>query len=69
MIRVELRIDEILKEKDKSLYWLWKKSGMSYANLSKLVKNENTLINFTTIERLCEALEVKPGDLFRYYEF
>ena len=62
---LKMRIDQILKEQNKSKYWLFKKlEPMSYQNFNKIYTNSTSSIKFETIERLSKALEVPVGDLF-----
>lgn len=63
---IKLRIDQILKEKKKSKYWLFKKlEPMSYQNFNKIYTNSTSSIKFETIEKLSKALDVPIGELFR----
>ncbi len=64
---LRLRIDQILKEKNKSKYWLFKKlEPMSYQNFNNIYSNKTSSIKFDTLEKLSKALEVPVGDLFIY---
>ena len=62
---IELRVLEILTERQLTKYWLQKHSGISYQNISKMVNNETTSIHFENIEKLCRALECTPNDIFK----
>lgn len=64
---MKLRILELLKEKGKSKYWLYKKLGLSYQNFNKLVNNETNAIKFENLKALCDILECSPNDLFEEY--
>ena len=62
---LRLRIDEILKEKGKSKYWLYKKlTPMSYQNFNNIYSNTTSGIKFETLERIADALEVSYDELF-----
>ncbi len=66
---MKLRILEILKEKNKTKYWLYIQLGLSYQNFNRLVNNETCAIKFENLKMLCEILECTPNDLFEdYYE-
>ena len=66
---MHFRIDEILKEKGKTRYWLYIQLGLSYQNFKRLVENETTSIKFENLRALCDILECTPNDLFEeYYE-
>lgn len=62
---IELRVLEILTERQLTKYWLQKHSGISYQNISKMVNNETTSIHFENIEKLCRALECTPNNIFK----
>lgn len=40
--------------------------GITPANLSILKTNKAKAIRFSTLERICEALECQPGDILEY---
>lgn len=61
---VYLRIDEILKEKNKSKYWLVKNMEANYKTVSNMINKETISIHFDTIDKLCILLNCNPGDLF-----
>ena len=62
-----LRILEILKEKNKTKYWLYIQLGLSYQNFNKMVNNETNGIKFENLKALCDILECTPNDLFVEY--
>ena len=49
---MRFRIEEILKEKGKSKYWLFMQLGLSYQNLNKIINNQTTGIKFVTLQSL-----------------
>lgn len=59
-----LNIRKLLDEKGKSQYWLSKQTGISQNNISKIYNGETVNIRLDTINKLCNALECDPGDLF-----
>lgn len=64
---MRLRIDEILKEKGKSKYWLYIQLGLSYQNFNRVVNNQTSGIKFDNLKALCDILECTPNDLFYEY--
>lgn len=60
---IHLRIEEELKSKGKSLYWLINQTGRSYQSLRNLTKNDLSSIHFDTLELLCRVFNCTPGDL------
>ncbi len=64
---MRLRILEILKEKQKSKYWLYMQLGLSYQNFNNLVCNRTKSIKFENLKALCDILDCTPNDLFTEY--
>lgn len=62
---VRLNVLELLQQKGKTKYWLYKQLGMSYQNFSKMVNNETQSIKLERIETLCMILDCTPNDLFQ----
>ena len=60
---VYLRVNEILKEKNKTKYWFINNMGGSYQSLSKLLDNETISIRFDTLDRICEVLDCEISDI------
>ena len=66
---MHFRIDEILKEKGKTRYWLYIQLGLSYQNFKKIVENETSAIKFENLKAICDILKCTPNDLFvEYYK-
>ena len=61
---LKLDIERLLKEKGKTKYWLWKKTNLTYTNFDNLIKNRTKSIRYTNLEKICDALECTPNDLF-----
>ena len=64
---MHLRINEILKEKGKTKYWLYNQMGLSYQNFNKIVNNQTSGIKFENLKSPCDILECTPNDLFTEY--
>lgn len=60
---VRVRIDEILKRRGKSRYWLAKVTELTPLTISKLAKGKTSGIEFSTLEVICHALDCKASDL------
>jgi putative transcriptional regulator len=56
---------ELAKQKMK-LTELSERVGISIQNLSVLKTGKAKAIRFSTLEKLCEALDCTPGDLIEY---
>jgi putative transcriptional regulator len=63
MSTIRIRIDELLKEHERTFYWLAKETGVSHTTLWRLKKDRAQGITFNTLERVCTALACQPGDV------
>ena len=57
------KLFEILKQKGLNKAWL-RKNGFSANNVDWLVKNKD--IKMSTIDKLCNLLDVEPSDILTY---
>ena len=64
MIRIDL--DVMLAKRKMRLNTLAEKVGITIANLSNLKTGKAKAVRFSTLEKICEALECQPGDLLIY---
>ena len=62
-MKIEMQIDKILEERQRSFYWLAKQTGISHTTLWRLKKGKALGINFITLEKICLTLECQPGDI------
>ncbi len=60
---IRIGIDELLKEQERSFYWLAKATGISHTTLWRLKKGKAFGINLDTLEKMCRALACEPGDI------
>ena len=63
---IEINLDLILVKRKMSLTELSNKIGITIANLSILKQGHARAIRFSTLEKICEALDCQPGDLLSY---
>ena len=62
---IEIGVDELLAERERTFYWLAKDTGISHTTLWRLKKGKALGINFDTLEKICRALQCQPGDILR----
>lgn len=60
---VNFNIEELLKNKGKTKYWLCKNMNITTRNLNRIINGETTSISFKYIEDLCNFLDCKIEDL------
>ncbi|MGH9822095.1 MAG: helix-turn-helix domain-containing protein [Blastocatellia bacterium] len=58
-----LRLEELLAERGRSLYWLAKESGLSHTSLFRLRHGQAAQVRLDLIDRLCATLGCSPTDL------
>jgi putative transcriptional regulator len=63
---VRLRVSELLKERGMTAADLAKKAGLNHNTALALVRDAYDRIGKDTIAKVCDALEVTPGELFDY---
>lgn len=66
--RIEVHLDRLLTERGMTLAELASRVGVTNVNLSILKNGRARAIRFTTLTRICEALDCQPGDLLTYAE-
>ena len=62
---IRIRIDELLKQHERSFNWLAKETGVSHTTLWRLKKDKAQGITFNTLEAICRTLKCQPGDVLR----
>lgn len=61
-----INLDVIMAKRKMSLNELSAKTGLSPTNLSILKNNKAKAIRFSTLEKICKALECQPKDILEY---
>ncbi|HEX6187552.1 MAG TPA: helix-turn-helix transcriptional regulator [Pyrinomonadaceae bacterium] len=64
---VTLRLDDLLG--DRSYYWLAQETGIAYSTIRRLASPKSERIYYTTLDKLCDALECTPGDCWQGSQF
>ncbi|MTI60165.1 MAG: helix-turn-helix transcriptional regulator [Firmicutes bacterium] len=55
---IRLKIKDLLNKKNKSTYWLTKKTSLTSPAIYKIVKGNTEGIQFNTLEEIMQALEI-----------
>lgn len=61
---MKINIDEILKQRNQSRYWLAKETGITYPNITNLCNGKTSSIKFEMIDKICRVLQCTPNDIF-----
>jgi putative transcriptional regulator len=64
---ITIHLDKLLAERGMTLTELSERVGVSVVNLSILKNGHARAIRFSTLTRLCEALDCQPGDLLSHH--
>ena len=65
---IVVNLDVMIAKRKISSYELANEIGITPANLSILKNNKGKAIRFSTLEKICEVLKCKPGDILDYKE-
>lgn len=60
---IKIRLAEILKAKEKSIYWLAEETGITYPTLHKIATKETTSIKLEVLEKIVKALDITFDEL------
>ena len=63
---IVVRIDVLLAKRKMSVTELAEKVGITLPNLSILKTGKAKAVKFSTLIKLCQALECQPGDILEY---
>lgn len=63
---IDIHLDELLAERNLTLTQLSEQVGVTIVNLSVLKNGRAKAIRFSTLTKLCEALDCQPGDLMSW---
>ena len=61
-----VNLDVMMAKRKMSSNELAQKIGITNANLSILKTNKGKAIRFSTLDKICEVLDCKPGDILDY---
>jgi putative transcriptional regulator len=66
---IEVRLLQVLAARPKgesSLYWLEKKTGVTYNTLHAFAKGKRESVFFATLDAICKTLGCQTGDIVVY---
>lgn len=64
---IVVNLDVMMAKRKISSGELAEKIGITAANLSVLKTGKAKAIRFSTLERICEALDCQPGDILEWH--
>lgn len=66
MGKIIISLDVMMAKRKMALKDLAKEVGITNANLSILKNNKAKAIKFSTLEKICTALDCEPGDIIEH---
>ena len=66
MDKIQINLEKLIKEKNLTSKEVAKRINITEANLSILKTGKANGIRFTTLLRICRALDCQPGDILEY---
>ncbi len=60
---IHFHIEELLKKKKKTKYWLCKNMDITTRNLNRVIRGETSSISFKYLEELCQYLDCTLDEL------
>ncbi len=62
---MKIILNDTLKKMNKSQYWLSKETGISASAINNLCNNKTTSIQFSVIQKICDALNCDVSDIMQ----
>ena len=63
---MKIILNDTLKSKSKSQYWLSKQTGIAASTLNNLCNGKTTAIQFSVLDKICDALDCDICDILQY---
>jgi DNA-binding Xre family transcriptional regulator len=65
---IRVTVDELLHKQGLSIKKLAEIAGLRYQTVFDFVKGNTQGVDWTTLDAICKALRVAPGDIIRWHE-
>lgn len=65
-MKIIVNLDVMLAKRKMSVTELSERVGITMSNISVLKNGKAKAIRFSTLEKICEALDCQPGDILEY---
>jgi putative transcriptional regulator len=62
-IMIKVKLNELLKNRGKTKYWLAKQTQISPNSIGRIVNEETTSISYEILDKICIALQCEVGDV------
>ncbi len=65
---MKITLNDTLKQKGKSQYWLSKQTGIAASTINNLCNNKTTSIQFDVLQKICTTLNCNVSDIIEHEE-
>jgi putative transcriptional regulator len=65
---IKVAIDELLAQRHLTIKKLAEIAGLRYQTVFDFVKGNTQGVDWTTLDAVCRALDVQPGDILRWHD-
>lgn len=65
---IKVILNDTLKKRGRTQYWLAKETGIAQSTLSNLCANKTSKIDFIVLQRICNALDCDITDIISVKE-
>lgn len=66
---MKIILNDTLKSNAKTQYWLAKQTGIATSTLNNLCNGKTTAIQFSVLDKICEALDCDVCDILCYESY
>lgn len=66
MVMIVNHLSRLLGERRMSVRELERRTGLAYVTVYNLYAGKSGRVDFATLDRICRALAVQPGDILEY---
>lgn len=62
---MKIILNDTLKQKGHSQYWLANQTGIAVSTLSNLCNNKTSSVQFSVLQKICDALDCEVCDIIK----
>lgn len=63
---MKITLNDTLKQKGYSQYWLSKQTGIAASTINNLCNNKTTAVQFDVLQKICTALNCNVSDIIEH---
>lgn len=67
-LKLKLRVGDLMRERDITERDMWLKTKVARGSVRSMMRGTNTRVDIKTLEKIADALDVRPMELFEEIE-